>query len=101
LLSWQQEVPGGLFVHQCSRLAHLSASEAAHNLPNLQYRCFSHAVIDLLPDRALAELVQTLKALIEFYSAPERLATLPPSPQEARAKVGETYVRPSFQITED
>lgn len=101
LLSWEYGVPGGLFTHQCSQYAGLNDAEVGQTLPLLKARCISHAMVDVLPDRAIKELVETLKEMLSFYNTePFPISNALP-PKEIQAKVGETYLRPSFQIAEE
>jgi hypothetical protein len=93
-------VPGGIFAHQLTTFPQQNLSHVEQH--SLRTRFISHLIIDWLPDRALSELIETLKEMILFYSAPaSQTPSLQQPAKEVRAKVGERRVRPVFQITED
>lgn len=95
VLGWQFRVPGGLFTHHCQY-----AFSDETTLPFLKARCASHAMVDVLPDRAITELIETLREMVSFYNnLPSSCLSLPS--KEVQAKAGETYQRPSFQIVEE
>jgi hypothetical protein len=99
LINWSQTVNGGLFTHHLSWVPQQTPSEAA--LRALYPRIVSHVMINVLPDQALPELVDTLKAMIEFYNLPAHHAPAPPRLEERRAIAGEVYTRPEFYVAED
>lgn len=96
----QQPVPGGFFAHQLTIFSQQNLSQVEQH--SLHTRFISHLIIDRLPDRALSELIETLKEMIRFYSVPaSQTPSLKQPAREVRAKLGERRVRPVFQITED
>jgi hypothetical protein len=93
------DVPGGNFTHQILFIPEHGLTGAA--LQSIQNRFLSHCLVDLLPERSLPELVETLRGIAEFYAAPATQPSLLPPRREVRAKAGERYTRPDFHIVED
>ena len=97
---YQQEVPGGTFGHQFFFQPKQSLTETAA-IHSLKARILSHFILNSLPDRALPELIDTLKTMIEFYREPIEPKSLPPQRKSMPIKTGKVYVRPEFHIVED
>lgn len=68
------------------RIDPLGTSPDTQNTQVALARGICHLAVDHLPDRALAELLESLKTMFEFYGAPQQLA-LPAPRRVLSAKV--------------
>jgi len=63
-------------------------------------RMLCHMVLSLLPDRALSELSETLVDMVKFYRHEPPISSYS-EPKRLHGKRGDSFTRPSFQITTD
>jgi len=64
-------------------------------------RILCHVLVDRLPEAAIFELLESLRSIFEFYQEPPHLPALPAHPTTFTAKFSGTYVRPTFEISEE
>jgi hypothetical protein len=64
-------------------------------------RILCHLLVSQIPERGLAEALESLFEMWRFYREPVPKLIEPPRPQSLPAKLGATYDRPPFHITED
>lgn len=96
-VTWEDETRSGRTFHSIS---YPDATNPAIQAVAL-VRMISHILVDRLPDRALPEILESLRSIYEFYQEPQ---LLPPAPQvlvSFPARFGGTYVRPTFAIAEE
>ena len=76
-------------------------SDTAESSGSWKARLFCHYVISNLPEAALAEAVESLSHVWQFY---RRLAPAPkalPAPPSIPARIGHTFTRPVYPVTEE
>lgn len=81
---------------------HLFGTSGIAELPEpMLQRLFCHALIQRLPDEGLAEAVQSLVDMNEFYRLP-RFVPPPLLPQKSiPVRIGEAILAPVYPVTED
>jgi hypothetical protein len=99
LLRWEQATPTARFSHSFSVIPENADNEEEQR--NIFLRILCHYAINSLPDKSLLELVESLKAMIEFYRPLPSKPLLVTTTREARAKIGQRITRPVFQIGEE
>jgi hypothetical protein len=70
-----------------------------YDFSELKTRMLAHLIVDLLPQAAMHELVDSLKSSLEFYQQPESVAALPGRTTRTAKIVRRT--RPEIELTED
>lgn len=81
---------------------HQETAEKTTGDPNAAIiKALCHVYVQIMPTEALPELTKSLKRILDFYRPePVRLMVSATPAREARARVGERYVRPKFQLEE-
>jgi len=99
LIAWEQETPVARVSHRLTYKA--TALTDVQATENIQMRFLSHVLVDILPDRAVPELLDAVANLYEYY-LPVHVPRLLPEPSVKRTKVkfGRRYDRPTFPISE-
>ena len=100
VLHWERATPTTLFSHSFAVISNENADNEDERR-NTLLRIFCHYAIDSLPDRSLFELGESLRSMIDFYrpvSVPQSLTGMS---HEVKAKVGQKFTRPVFQIGEE
>jgi hypothetical protein len=81
---------------------HLFGTSGAAELPEpILQRLLCHALLQLLPDEGLAEAVESLSDMYEFYRLP-RYVPPPSLPQKSiPVRITGSYVEPVYPVTEE
>ena len=58
-------------------------------------------IIHRFPDEGVLELIESVGEIWEFYSHREEETLLTPGLWKTKAKLGKTYIRPTFPVVED
>lgn len=64
-------------------------------------RIACHFLLSQIPDEGMSEALETLAQMWQFYRTPVLPPPALPAPARIPAKLGETYVRPVFPVTEE
>lgn len=64
-------------------------------------RILCHAIVDRLPEAALPELLESLRAIYEFHQDQMQLSDLQLPVARVSARLGRSYVRPTIEIQEE
>jgi len=82
---------------------HLQETGEGVEIPEaLKLRVSCHLLLNLIPDKGMAEAFETLARICEFYTAPPtHLLVTPTLTQAIPATVGAMYDRPVFPLAED
>jgi hypothetical protein len=64
-------------------------------------RVLCHALVDRLPEASLPELLESLRAIYEFHQDQMRLSVHQLPVARISARIGRSYVRPTFEIEEE
>lgn len=64
-------------------------------------RIVCHALVDLMPEAALRETLESLKEAWEFYRLPPPPPALLPHTIRIPVTLGKTYERPDFHVVEE
>jgi len=96
-VSWDSPAYGGM-AHQIT-FTPQGTTGHVYDLSELRARMLAHFIIDLLPQTAMSELVDSLKSSLEFYRQPEAIGALPGRTTRIAKIVRRT--RPEIELTED
>lgn len=102
-LRWYQDVTGAQFAHAVSFEPRNSQTEPTNYEP-LWLRVLCHVLVNRVPDDGLHEALESLSNIYEFHSTiAHRAASLASLPEATgtRAKLGESFQRPAFLISDD
>jgi len=82
---------------------HLQETGTGVEIPEaLKMRIYGHLLLNLIPDKGMAESFETLARICEFYTPPPTHLLVTPRLEEAiPATVGRVYERPAFPLTEE
>jgi hypothetical protein len=92
---------GGRIGHEVA--FHLQETGTAIEIPEeLKQRICGHLLLNLIPERGMAESLETLARICEFYTTPPtHLLVTPRLEEDIPAMVGRVYERPAFPVTEE
>jgi len=96
-VTWEDETRSGRTFHSISYPDATNPATPAVAL----VRMICHILLDRLPDKALSELLESLRSIYEFYQEPQRLPPAPPASVSFPARFGGAYVRPTSAIAEE
>jgi hypothetical protein len=81
---------------------HLPGTSSEPEIPlSVRSRILCHLLVSQIPDRGLHEALESLFEMWRFYRQPVPTMIEAPRPQSIPVKLGATYDRPLFHVTED
>jgi hypothetical protein len=92
---------GGRIGHEVT--FHVQETGTGFDIPEeLKLRIYGHVLLNLIPDKGMAESFESLARICEFYTVPSTHLLVTPKLEEAiPATVGRVYERPAFPVTEE
>jgi hypothetical protein len=100
-LGWQREVSGGNISHAITYQIPETALQT-EDTEAMRLRFVCHVLLDLISDKGLPELFESIKDNLEFYEKRQQEeAPLLPAGSGIRFKIGEKYERPVFQVAQE
>jgi hypothetical protein len=81
---------------------HFSGTTDEPEMPaSMRTRILCHLLLSQIPDRGLSEALESLYEMWQFYRTTPAQIPAPSKPPSLPAKLGKTYVRPEFHVSED
>lgn len=101
VLGWRCEVSGGYVSHAITyQIPKTTLESEEKELTQLRLAC--HVLLDLISDRGLPEVLESIRENIQFYSFPNpKPYSATTRTERAKFKFGEKYERPVFHLVEE